>query len=191
MQKEIFNYLHMESPRLIIRQWEPSDYEPFAQMNQDSEVMQYFSKHLTIEESNAMIEKSKLMLDEVKYGFWALEAKEGSEFLGFVALAKVQFDCPFKGSMEIGWRLKKSAWGKGYATEGARVLLKYGFEALEFSEIVSLTAKINLRSSRVMERIGMKRNADDDFNHPKIAPESPLRPHVLYRISKDKFYGKG
>lgn len=187
MQTEQFNYLFIETPRLVLRQWQPSDYEPFAQMSQDSEVMRYFPKHLTAEESRAMIEKSKAMLEKDSHGYWALESKDTSEFLGFVALATVQFECSFKGSMEIGWRLKKSAWGNGFASEGAQTLLRYGFEALGLSEIVSLTAQVNLRSSRVMERIGMKRNIADDFHHPKIASESPLSPHVLYRVTKDEW----
>ena len=184
MKTDTFSFLNLETQRLILRQWQPSDFEPFAQMNQDNEVMRYFPKHLSVEESIAMIEKSKVDLEHDKYGFWALLAKEGSEFLGFVALAQVQFECPFKGSIEIGWRLKKSAWGHGYASEAARELLNYGFKNLGLSEIVSLTAKLNKPSSRVMERIGMTRNPADDFDHPKIAFESPLRPHVLFKIKK-------
>lgn len=173
----------METARLVIRQWKASDYEPFAQMNQDCEVMRYFPRHLTTTESNEMIEKSKELLEQDGFGFWAMQSKDG-EFLGFVALAKVQFECKFTGSIEIGWRLKKTAWGKGFASEGARKLLEYGFLNLKLNEIVSLTAKVNQRSWRVMERIGMTTNAADDFDHPKVAFESYLRPHVLYRIKK-------
>ncbi len=184
------SYLHMETSRLVIRQWQSTDYEPFSQMNQDPEVMQYFPKLLTPAESHAMIEKSITGLEQDKVGFWAVQSKDIGEFLGFVALAKVQFDCKFKGSIEIGWRLKKTAWGKGFASEGARKLLEYGFLTLGLPEIVSLTAKVNQRSWRVMERIGMRTNEADDFEHPKVALDSHLRPHVLYRLSKNEWAAK-
>lgn len=186
-QLKELSHLRMETSRLVIRQWQFSDYEPFAQMNQDPEVMRYFPKHLTPAESHAMIEKCTAGLEEDKFGFWAAQSKENNEFLGFVALAKVQFDCKFTGSIEIGWRLKQAAWGKGLASEGARKLLEYGFLTLGLPEIVSLTAKINQRSWRVMERIGMTTNAADDFEHPKVAHGSPLKPHVLYRLTKDEW----
>lgn len=137
-----FNHLHIESDRLVIRQWQPSDDEPFARMNQDPEVMRYFPKHLTASESHAMIEKSKAGLEQDRHGFWALQSKDSDEFLGFVALARVQLDCKFTGSIEIGWRLKQAAWGKGFASEGARKLLEYGFLDLQLPEIVSIPSNL-------------------------------------------------
>ena len=131
-----------------------------------------------------MIDKCKSALERDKYGFWALEAKKNSEFLGFVALAKIQFECSFTGSIEIGWRLKTSAWGNGIASESARKLFEYGFLKLGLNEIVSLTAKVNQRSWKLMERIGMTRDPKDEFDHPKVDADSPLRSHVLYRLSR-------
>lgn len=182
--KQKFDHLRIETPRLILRQWKESDLRPFAEMNADPEVMKYFLKPLTEEESNAMVEKCSQRLAEDKFGYWAVEEKETCDFLGFVALQRVPFECPVKGQIEIGWRLKGSAWGKGFASEGAKKLLEYGFSHLGFDEIVSITAKVNERSQKVMERIGMKRRQEDNFDHIKIPEENPLRPHVIYRIGK-------
>ncbi len=130
------DFLNIPTDRLIIRDWRVSDYKPFADMNRDPEVMRYFPKPLSEEESNEMVQRSTTSLKLDKHGFWALEEKSSGEFLGFVALATVKFECSFKGAIEIGWRLKKNSWGKGFATEAAKVLLEYGFNNLNVDEIV-------------------------------------------------------
>ena len=154
-------------------------------MNSDPDVMRNFPRHLSPEESLAFIEKSTAMLAQEKYGYWAVEEKSTHDFLGFVALAEANFESRFTPCIEIGWRLKKSAWGKGFASEGARKLLEYGFCSLNLGEIFSLTAKVNERSWRVMERIGMCRDFENDFDHPRVAEGSHLRPHVLYRLTRE------
>lgn len=179
-----------ETERLTLRDWIASDREPFIQMNSDLDVMRNFPRHLSRKESLAFIEKSMTLLAREKYGYWAVEEKSTNEFLGFVALAEVSFQSRFTPCIEIGWRFKKSAWGKGFASEGARKLLEYGFDSLALNEIVSLTAKVNERSWRVMERIGMLRDFENDFDHPRVAEGSHLRPHVLYRIKKSEWQGQ-
>ncbi|MHB8234262.1 MAG: GNAT family N-acetyltransferase, partial [Solirubrobacteraceae bacterium] len=109
--------------------------------------------------------------------------RRSRELLGFVGLCVVSFDASFTPAVEIGWRLRCSAWGRGYATEGALASLQFGFAELDLEQIVSLTSAHNARSRAVMERIGMTRDPEDDFAHPLIARDSPLSAHVLYRLA--------
>src|SRR5207244_1333977 len=117
------------------------------------------------------------------FGLWAVEIPAVAAFAGFVGLSVPRFDAHFMPSVEVGWRLAFSYWGFGYATEGARAALAFGFQSLGLSEIVSFTTAGNRRSRRVMERLGMTHDPRDDFDHPGLDSESPLRHHVLYRIS--------
>lgn len=174
----------LETERLLLREWAESDTDPFAKMNCDPEVMKYFPKHLSYDESKAFIQKSNSILSEKKFGLWAVEIKNSKEFIGFIGLAVPTFEARFMPCTEIGWRLKASAWGHGYASEGARQVLQYAFVNLGMNEVVSFTAKINEPSWKVMERIGMKRNAEEDFDHPKVEKGHLLERHVLYRIRK-------
>lgn len=168
------NVPEIETQRLILRDWMDSDYLPFSEMNADIEVMEHFPKKLSREESDKMIKNCSEKLKADGFGFWATEIRETKEFIGFLALAKIPFDTFTEDNIEIGWRLKRSAWGKGYATEGARALLEFGFNKLNFVEIVSLTAKVNERSQKVMQRIGMTTNPKDDFDHPKVIWPAPF-----------------
>jgi ribosomal-protein-alanine N-acetyltransferase len=104
------------------------------------------------------------------------------EFVGFTGLAVTEFEAHFTPAVEVGWRLARSAWGNGYATEAARAALSFGFEEAGLNEVVSFTAPANRRSRAVMERIGMSRDPRDDFDHPGLPGGHPLRPHVLYRV---------
>lgn len=172
---------------LILRQWQQKDLEPFAKLNADPKVMEYFPRLKTREESDASV---KLMSDHIQrygYGFWAVSLIHTGEFIGFIGLEDVDFKAPFTPAIEIGWRLAFAHWGKGYATQGAKVALAYGFETLNLSEIVSFTAVHNMRSRRVMEKIGMHHDSRDDFDHPKLTEAHPLRRHVLYRLSQQEF----
>ncbi|GAA4228286.1 GNAT family N-acetyltransferase [Streptosporangium album] len=175
----------METDRLIMRRWQESDREPFAAMNADPEVMEHFPALLTREQSDAMVDRIESAFDEHGYGLWALQVRATGEFIGFTGLAWQRFEAHFTPALEIGWRLTRSAWGHGYASEAARAALDHGFGPAGRDEIVSMTAVANLRSRAVMERLGMTRDPADDFEHPRVAVGDPARAAVLYRLSRD------
>ena len=174
--------------RLVLRQWRQKDLEAFAKLNADPRVMEYFPGLKTREESDASV---KIVSDHIQrhgWGFWAASLLETGEFIGFIGLQPVPFQAAFTPAVEIGWRLAFDSWGKGYATEGAKAALAYGFETLNLDEIVSFTTVENMRSRRVMERIGMHHNPGDDFDHPKLPEGHPLRRHVLYRLNQKQWH---
>jgi ribosomal-protein-alanine N-acetyltransferase len=173
--------------RLILRRWRPSDREPFARLNGDPETMRHFVRPLTREESDALVDRIELRFDERGYGLWAVERREDGSFLGFVGLAYQTFEAPFTPCVEVGWRLDKSSWGRGYATEAAREALRFGFEEIGLEEIVSFTSREHAESRHVMEKIGLQRDPEDDFDHPNMPQGHPLRPHVLYRLTRAEF----
>ena len=175
----------LRTDRLLLRRWTAADREPFAQMNADPRVMAHFSAALTREESDALADRIDAHFARRGFGAWAVEIPEVAPFAGFIGLAVPDFDAPFMPSVEIGWRLAAEYWGNGYATEGARAALAFGFDTLGLAEIVSFTTPDNLQSRRVMERIGMMRDPADDFDHPNLPAGHPLRRHVLYRITKE------
>ncbi len=174
----------LSTPRLTLRQWRSDDLEPFAALNADPEVMRFFPAALSREESDALATRARVGIDKRGWGLWAVEVAESSAFIGFVGLAEPRFDAHFTPAVEVGWRLARSAWGKGYATEAGRAAVEHGFDELGLREIVSLTAVLNERSRRVMERLGMSHDPADDFDHPSVLV-GPLRPHVLYRLRRD------
>ena len=178
----------LETKRLILRPWKDSDLEPFAAMNADPEVMEYFPKLMTLDETAAMIERIKARYAENGICLWAAEEKETNNFIGFIGLAKPNFDAKFMPCVEIGWRLARKYWGKGYAPEGALAALQDGFERHNLDEIVSFTAAVNLKSIRVMEKISMRRDSENDFMHPNVAEGHHLKPHVLYRITRHQWH---
>jgi len=170
--------------RLLLRRWRDSDREPFAALNADPAVMEQFPAPLTPARSDAMVDRIESLFETNGYGLWALEVAGTGEFIGFTGLSPAAFDAPFTPAVEVGWRLARSAWGHGYASEAARRALEIGFEDYGLTEIVSFTSARNVRSQAVMRRIGMTRDPADDFDHPFVATDSPLRPHVLYRIRR-------
>lgn len=172
----------LETERLLLRRWRDGDLEPFAALNADPEVMEHFPAPLTRAESDALVARTEAAFDEVGYGLWAVEVKAWGAFVGFTGLVRQTFPAHFTPAVEVGWRLARSAWGHGYATEAATAALGYGFDVVGLDEIVSMTAAINVRSQRVMQRIGMSRDEGDDFVHPNLPADSPLQPHVLYRL---------
>jgi RimJ/RimL family protein N-acetyltransferase len=172
----------LSTPRLRLRPWRESDLAPFAAMNADPRVMAHFPALQTREESDASARRLQAAMEEQGWGMWALEVVGGEPFIGFTGLAHKTFAAPFTPCTEVGWRLAPAAWGKGYATEAARAALAFGFNALALEEIVSYTAVANARSIAVMERLGMRR--DTEFDHPLIAPGSPVRRHILYRLRR-------
>lgn len=172
----------LQTERLILRQWRPEDVAVFAEMNEDPEVMRYFPGPLTRQQSEGWAQSCQQMLEQQGWGLWAVEVREQSEFIGFVGLHAPVIDLPFNPCVEIGWRLKRSAWGQGYATEAARACLQFGFEHIGLQEIVSFTSIVNTPSSAVMQRLGMKRDAAT-FEHPSVPPGHILREHCVYRMS--------
>jgi ribosomal-protein-alanine N-acetyltransferase len=172
----------LETERLLLREWRDEDRAPFARMNADPRVMEFFPAALTAAETDAMLERMRVHFDRHGFGWWAAELKETGAFIGFIGLGVPYFEAHFTPCVEIGWRLATEHWGRGLATEGARAVLRYGFEELGLREIVSFTSTQNVRSRRVMEKLKMTRNPADDFDHPRIPEGHPLRRHVLYRI---------
>ena len=179
--------MNLETERLILRQWKNSDFEVFAEMNADDEVMKYFPSTLSREESDVLANKITGLIHQNNYGLMALELKSSGEFIGFTGLHKPEFKAHFTPCAEIGWRIARKYWGNAYAAEAARACLEYAFNELYLKEVVSFTALQNARSVRVMEKIGMKRDLEGDFDHPSLPETSPLKRHLLYRISKQQF----
>lgn len=170
--------------RLRLRRWRSSDHEPFAAMNADSRVTEFLPGNLTREQSDAFVERIESHFERHGFGLWAVDVLSSEKFVGYVGLSIPRFSAHFTPCVEIGWRLGFQHWGQGYATEGARGALEFGFDTLSLREIVSFTVPLNTRSRRVMERIGMTHNVSDDFDHPLLPENHPLRQHVLYRIGR-------
>lgn len=177
----------LETDRLILRGWEARDHAPFAAINADLRVMDYFPELLSYDQSIASIERWQSYADKCGYCFQPVEEKATSSFVGFVGLSPTSFDAHFTPAIEIGWRLGAQHWGKGYAGEAASALLQHGFQILNLAQIVSLAVVGNRKSRAVMEKIGMSRDPGDDFDHPALDPGHRLSRHVLYRISQTNF----
>jgi len=172
----------LQTPRLILRRWRDSDREPFQALNADPRVMEFFPALLTLAETDAGMARIEREFEEHRFGLYAAELIETGAFIGFIGLSIPGFHAPFMPAVEIGWRLAAAYWGRGLATEGARAVVHYALETLRLPGLVSFTVPANLRSRRVMENIGMVRDATADFDHPRIPQGHPLRPHVLYRL---------
>jgi RimJ/RimL family protein N-acetyltransferase len=155
-------------------------------LNADPAVMEHFPKPLDRAESDAFVARIRAHFDREGFVFWAVEAPGVAELVGLVGLARPAFDAHFTPCIEIGWRLARNYWGRGYASEAAKASIRYGFERLGLAEIVSFTAVGNARSRAVVERIGLSRSAEDDFDHPALPEGHPLRRHVLYRVRSDE-----
>ena len=179
----------IETERLVLRKWEPRDLEGLIEMNADPKVMEFFPAVMPRQDSERMFER--LLFKQEKFGFGTpvVEEKVTGRFLGLCGLGVPTYPepLPFDPCVEIGWRLIPDAWGRGVAQEAARIWLRFGFETLQLNEVVSFTSRINWRSEKVMQRLGMFRDASGDFDHPLIEDGHPLKPHVLYRLSKDQF----
>jgi RimJ/RimL family protein N-acetyltransferase len=174
----------LRTNRLLLRPWLPSDRAPFAALNADPRVMEHFQAPLSPAESDALAEHIEAHFELHGFGLWAVEIPDVAPFAGFIGLSVPRFHAHFTPCVEIGWRLAAPHWGHGYATEGARAVSAFGFERLLLEEIVSFTVPANVRSRHVMERVGMRHNPADDFDHPSLPEGHPLRPHVLYRLAR-------
>jgi RimJ/RimL family protein N-acetyltransferase len=179
----------LESERLKLREWIEADREPFGRMNRDTAVMEFFPATLSREESDALVDRAIAHFAQHGFGPWAAELCTSGEFVGYVGLFIPRFEAAFTPCVEIGWRLAPQYWGRGLATEGARAAVRYAFEVLELPKLVSFTVPANVRSTRVMEKLGMTHDASEDFDHPLIAAGHPLRHHVLYRLNREAWEG--
>lgn len=170
----------VETQRLWLRPWVEADVKPFAAMGRDPRVMAHFPSLLLDNQSFDMIVRIMNHIGEHGFGLWAIERKADRQFLGFCGLQRVTFEAPVKGEVEIGWRLAHAHWGQGYAREAAEGALRHGLCELELPRIVAFTVPANTRSWCLMQRLGMVRREDLDFDHPALAPGHRLRPHITY-----------
>lgn len=177
----------LRGPRVRLRPWRldgaDSDLDTFAALNADPRVMAFLPQPLSRDESAAMMDRLQARIDAQGWGLWAAEVDGGC--IGFIGLSVPSFDAHFTPCVEVGWRLAASAWGHGYATEGAGLALAYGFDVLGLAEILSITAVDNARSRAVMARLGMTHDPADDFDHPRLAGHR-LERHVLYRLRRER-----
>jgi ribosomal-protein-alanine N-acetyltransferase len=174
----------LTTARLRLRPWREEDLAPFAALNADPQVMEFFPKTLTRAESDALAGRIRDHFARHGFGLWAVEAPGIADFMGFVGIAVPSLEAHFTPCVEIGWRLAREHWGHGYATEAATAALAFGFGDRALEEIVAFTVPANIASRRVMGRLGMKRSPADDFEHPAIADGHALRSHVLYRLRR-------
>jgi len=178
----------LASHGVLLRPWRSEDREPFAQMNCDARVMEFFRSPLDRRESDALVDRIQQHWEDHGFGLWALELSGTAPFIGFCGLSKVRFTAHFTPCVEVGWRLAAAHWGHGYATESAKFAIAHGFSDLALPEVVSFTSLGNLRSRAVMERLGMHHDPADDFDHPSMPHGHPLARHALYRLSNTQTY---
>jgi RimJ/RimL family protein N-acetyltransferase len=173
--------------RLILRPWKDEDILPFAEMNADPRVREFFTSLRTREQSEEEVRYCQALYERDGFTMFAAEIAASGEFAGFIGLLTMGFAIPAikQPSVEIGWRLAHKHWGNGFATEGARAVVHYAFTTLQLREIVAITVPANVRSRRVMDKIGMKHHPELDFDHPRIPEGHPLRRHVLYALKND------
>jgi RimJ/RimL family protein N-acetyltransferase len=176
--------MSLETERLRLRQWRAEDREPFAAMNADPIVMRHFPSTLEASQSDRVADRLAAGITDRGWGFWAAELRETGEFIGFLGLEPVTDDLPFAPAVEIGWRLAAAFHGYGYATEGALRTVRYAFETIGLPGLVSMTTTRNLKSRRVMEKLGMTHDPAENFVHPRVPPDWPEKEHVLYRLER-------
>ena len=173
--------------RLLLRRWRDSDRELFAAMNADPAVVEHLQGPMSRDRSDDFIDRIEAHWDEHGWSLWAVEVVDASPLVGYVGLWPADYVAP--GTVEVGWRLARGAWGRGYATEAAREALRFGFTEVGLDEIVSFTVPQNIRSRAVMERIGLVRDPTRDFDHPRVDPRAypQLVRHVFYALSRSEW----
>ena len=179
----------LRTARLLLRRWRDSDRAPFAALNADPEVMRHFPRTLTTAESDAFVARVEAAFGLHGYGLWAVE--HDGAFIGFVGLNWTPFNSHFTPALEVGWRLARSAWGQGFATEAALAARDFAFAEAGVAELVSFTTEANTRSQAVMRRIGLVRDPSDDFDHPNLPAGHPMLRHVLYRLPAERWPAVG
>lgn len=177
----------LETERLLLRRWRERDRDAFAALNADPEVMEHLPAVLTPEESDQLLRRIDRQFEEFGFGLWAVDIKWAKRFIGFCGLAVPTFQTHFTPAVEIGWRFAKDQWGSGYATEAAKAVIDFGFEQTDLDEILAWTIPVNQRSQRVMQRLGMKRAPDLDFDHPRLLHDDRFRRQVVYRIKREQW----
>jgi RimJ/RimL family protein N-acetyltransferase len=185
----------LSTVRLLLCDWSADDAAVLLALSRDPEVMRYFPGPAAPEQIEQLVARQQEALSAGRPGLYAVHTRAsepgGSRCLGFVGLTVPRFEAPFMvpgtTCVEIGWRLRRDAWGRGYATEAAREALRHGFEDLGLGEIVSFTAVANEPSRAVMRRLGMRHDAAGDFDHPVLTPGHPLERHVLYRLTAEEW----
>lgn len=180
----------LRTARLLLRGWRPDDRAPFADLNGDPRVTEFLGRMRDRAASDELVDRIQEHWARHGFGLWAVERGDDGAFLGFTGLSSPPFEASFTPAVEVGWRFGHHAWGQGYATEAAEAALGFGFERLGLDEIVSFTTVANARSRRVMERLGMRHDAREDFDHPRLEAGHPLRPHVLYRLRREDWEGR-
>ena len=180
--------VELETERLRLRAWRPEDRDPYAALNADPVVMEHFVAPLTRAESDDHVDRIERRFAERGWDLWAAERTDSGAFIGFIGLAIPGFDAPFLPSVEVGWRLAQEHWGNGFAPEGASAVLAFAFDDLGLPEVLSFTSVGNAKSRRVMEKIGLVHDADDDFDHPNVPEGHRIRRHVLYRVTRERYY---
>lgn len=183
------NPVSLETARLILRPWLDRDRAPFARMSTDPQVMKHLLPFASPEAVDAWIDRQQVHLETHGFCFWAVESKADGAFLGAAGLLRVGYEAHFTPAVEVGWRLDRRFWGQGYAPEAAACAIRFGFEHVELPEIVANTVPANRNSRRVMEKLGMSHAAADDFDHPLVPIEHPLRRQLLYRLPRDRWPG--
>ncbi|MCY1486347.1 Acetyltransferase (GNAT) domain protein [compost metagenome] len=177
----------LQTPRLLLRRWRDEDLPAFAALNADPEVMRHFPECMSRADSDALALRIRVHCFEQGFGQWIVERREDGAFVGVLGLQRVSFEAAFTPAVEIGWRLMRAHWRQGYALEAARAALRFAFEELALPEVVAFTVPANLPSQGLMQRLGMRRDAQGDFEHPRLPVGHPLRRHVLYRIGRDEW----
>lgn len=177
----------IQTARLDLRLWQPDDVAPFVQINADPLVTEFLPGPVSADEARALFARQNALYEQHGTCYFAATLRETSELVGFVGVKYTADSLPFAPCFDIGWRLGSRWWGRGLATEGALAALRHGFEMLGFAEIVSFTVPANVRSRRVMERIGMVRDVGGDFDHPALAVGHRLARHVLYRLDGQSY----
>lgn len=178
------NVATLETSRLMLRGWRDLDVEPWVTMSADERVMEFFPRPYTRAEAEKFASWARSELERNGFGWWVVEVKDEIPFAGVVCVQRVPFDAPFTPAKEIGWRLALPAWGRGFAYEGARAALDHVFRTLGWPEVVAMTSTLNLRSQKLMQRLGMTHDPSDDFDHPRLPVGHRLQRHVLYRIKR-------
>ena len=174
-----------KSQRLGFRNWKNEDLQEFAKLNADSEVMEHFPETLNKKETKAFIQRLQLHFDKNGYNYFATEVLETGKFIGFIGLALQNYESEFNPATDIGWRLKKSAWGNGFATEGAKRCLEYAFNDLKLEKVISTCTENNSNSENVMVKIGMIKKGE--FKHPKLKLYPAFEKCIWYEITKDNW----
>ena len=180
----------LSGERVCLRRWRDEDREAFAAVNADPRVMEFFRGCLSRVQSDAMVDGIEQHFGEYGFGLWAIEVPGVAPFIGFAGLSRARLRAHFTPCVEVGWRLAYEHWGRGYATEAARLALGHGFGTLAIPQVVSYTSVSNQRSRAVMERLGMCRDPDEDFDYPSLPEGHPLRRHVLYRLDSGSYFAR-